>query len=347
MTDPCAKCLLASTFLLCLMLLVILVPMSLSHIEYYEYGLKKHRMGKVDTTKVYSSGRHLIGPSYTFVKYQADSHFVQITELSVFSSTPDDKKDSVGLNFIVDVDFTFLLIKNEIAQLHEEMAGSYETVIVSRAREAIKNEGTCRFFFVALKGHMIVGIIVISIVNKCIYCISHFCFLLEYFQERQAVEKRFREAIEKRWNVKPSVHCRLDQFHLGRIQIPDSVSQRQLETRLQNERNERESFLQQAQLERDLTAVEVNKINLDRDKVLRTAQAEAKLTLARATVQANQIRVNAEINGTQDLLQALNITTQEDVVTFAYNQALRSRGSWSMHTTHWSDGNVLATTTAA
>ena len=38
----------------------------------------------------------------------------------------------------------------------------------------------------------------------------------EYFQERKAVEARFRAAVEKRWNEKPSLHCTLDQFHLGR-----------------------------------------------------------------------------------------------------------------------------------
>lgn len=137
--SKCAFFCLALLFPLGLLAMVILVPMSLSHIEYYEYGLKKRKTGRVDTTKVYSSGRHLIGPSYQFIKYQADSHFVQIDELSVFSS--GDNEDSIGLAFKVDVDFTFFLIKEELGQLHEDYAGSYETVIVSRARDAIKNEG--------------------------------------------------------------------------------------------------------------------------------------------------------------------------------------------------------------
>ena len=181
--NNCVKCALLSVFPIGLLLMVILVPMSLSHIEYYEYGLKKRKTGNVDTSQVYGNGRHLLGPAYEFIKYQADSHFVQIENLSVFSA--GDNEDSIGLAFEVDVDFTYLLIRDEIGQLHEDLASSYSTVILSRARDAIKNEA----IFVTFE---------------------------QYFQERQAVERRFRAAVEKRWNEKPSLHCTLDQFHLGR-----------------------------------------------------------------------------------------------------------------------------------
>lgn len=294
-----------------LLLMVILVPMSLSHVEYYQYGLMKRKTGNVDTSKVYGSGRHMIGPTHEFITYPADAHFVQIEELSVFSAGEND--NSIGLSFEVDVDFTFLLIKDEVGQLHEDLAQSYETVIVSRARDAIKNEA----IFVTFE---------------------------EYFQERQAVEKRFREAVERRWNEKPSLHCTLDQFHLGRIQIPDGVAERQLETRLQNERNDREAFLQQAQLERDLTAVEVNRINLERDAVLRTARAEANLIRARARTQADRIRVEARINATEDLLTSLGITTQADIATFDYIESLRGRKDLALHVSYLSDNSVVRTT---
>ena len=135
-----AVCIVVSILAVGLLLMVILVPMSLSHVEYYEYGLKKRKTGSVDTSQVYGSGRHLVGPTYEFIKYQADAHFVQIEDLSVFSAGANE--DSIGLAFEVDVDFTYLLIKDEIGQLHEDLATSYQAVILSRARDAIKNEGT-------------------------------------------------------------------------------------------------------------------------------------------------------------------------------------------------------------
>ena len=311
LNNPCTKCLLLSVIPIGVLLLVILVPVSLSHLEYYEYGLKKRKTGRVDTARVYGSGRYLLGPTYRFITYPSDSHFVEIEELSVFSA--GDNEDSIGLAFKVDVDFTFLLIKDEIGDLHEDLAKSYKTVIVSRARDAIKNEA----IFVTFE---------------------------EYFQERKAVEQRFRAAVERRWNEKPSLHCKLDQFHLGRIQIPDSVSERQLESRLQNERNDRESFLQQAQFERDLTEVEVNKINLEKDAILRTARAEAELIRARARTEANRIRVEARINATDDLLKAINITTQKDIATFDYIQSLRGRNDLTLHASYLSDNSVVRTT---
>jgi regulator of protease activity HflC (stomatin/prohibitin superfamily) len=242
------------------------------------------------------------------------AHVAKIDDLSVFSA--GDNEDSIGLAFKVDVDFTFFLIEEEVGQLHEELAGSYETVILSRARDAIKNEA----IFVTFE---------------------------EYFQERKAVEARFRAAVERRWNEAPSLHCTLDQFHLGRIQIPDSVARKQLESRLQNERNDRESFLQQAQLERDMTAVDVNKINLEKDLVLRTAAAEGALVRAKARAEANQIRIEAQVNGTQDLLQALGITQQADIATFDYIQSLRSRASLDLHVSYLSDNSVVRTTAVA
>ena len=70
------------------LLLVILLPLSFSYVEYHEYGLLQRKStGKVDTTKVYGSGRYAVGPDYTFLKYRADAHSLQLDDLSVFSSS--------------------------------------------------------------------------------------------------------------------------------------------------------------------------------------------------------------------------------------------------------------------
>ena len=134
---------------------------------------------------------------------------------------------------------TFFLIEDEIGLLHKELSSNYRNVIESRARDAIKNSA-------------------ISVT------------LTEHFQDRMAVERRFREAIEQRWSEAPALYCELDQFHLGRIQIPDSVAKKQLEARVQNERNSlEEEFLQEAQVERQFTGLDVE-INFQSEKVLRT-----------------------------------------------------------------------------
>jgi hypothetical protein len=53
------------------LLILILVPLSFSYIDYYDYGLVQRKStGSVDTDKVYSSGRYMVGPDRHFIKYQ-------------------------------------------------------------------------------------------------------------------------------------------------------------------------------------------------------------------------------------------------------------------------------------
>ena len=255
----------------------------------------------------------VIPPSYHFilVSWFSDAHYHSLAELSVFSAGGGN--ESVGLEVLLDVDFTFFLIQDEIGDLHRELQTRYQSIIVSRAKDAIKNEAI-------------------------------FVTLTEYFQKRRDVEARFREVVQKRWQENPSLHCTLDQFHLGRVQISESVATKQLLTRVQIERNEKEAFLQQAQLEREKTAVEVNAINLERDKILRTAQAEASLVRANARAESERIKSRAEINGTRLLLLLSDITTQDHKTAFTYIRTLRNRGSSvSIDVSYLSADNVLRT----
>jgi hypothetical protein len=299
--------------LVALLLTVILVPLTFSYVEYYEYGLSQRKTtGAVDTTVVYARGRWNIGPDHKFIKYQADAHYEAFDELGVFSA--GGSNESIGLEFQVDVDFTFFLIEDEIGDIHREIASNYRPVIVSRAKDAIKNEAI-------------------------------FVTFTEYFQSRKQVEERFRQAVQARWNESPSLHCTLDQFHVGRIRIPDSVATKQLESKVQNERNDREQFLQQAQLERELTEVEVNVINLERQKVLRTAEAQASLLRSKARSEAARIKAQAQINGTTLLLKAAEIVTQDHITAFTYIRVLRNRDTVDVDVSYLSADNVLRTTT--
>jgi regulator of protease activity HflC (stomatin/prohibitin superfamily) len=212
------------------------------------------------------------------------------------------------------VDFTFFLIEDEIGDIHREIASNYRPVIVSRAKDAIKNEAI-------------------------------FVTFTEFFQSRKQIEECFRNAVQARWNQAPSLHCILDQFHLGRIRIPDSVATKQLESRLQNERNDREQFLQQAQLERELTEVEVNVINLERQKVLRTAEAQGSLLRSKARSEAERIKVQAQINGTALLLKSASILTQDHITAFSYIRTLGNRDMVDVDVSYLSSDNVLRTAT--
>lgn len=294
------------------LLVVILVPLSFSYVDYYDYGLVQRKTtGAVDTTRVYSSGRYALGPDRHFIKYQADAHLESFNQLGVFSATTSNV--SIGLAFEVDVDFTFFLIEEEIGEVHKDLAKNYRKVIRSRAEEAIKNVAAKEVTFT------------------------------DFFQERKRVEALFRSAVEERWGSPPSLHCRMDQFHLGRIRIPQSVATKQLEARVQGERNDREQFLQQAQIEREMTAVEVNQINLKSVKALRTARAEASLVRTKALAEASLLKSQAKINGTRMLLEAAEIQSQDHKTAFTYINTLRNRPQLDVVVSYLSEDSVVRT----
>ena len=309
--SECQKKIIVCIAILGLLLTVILIPLSISHVDYYEYGLNQFRVtGSVDTTHVYAYGRYTIGPSHKFVKYQADAQYVEFSELSVFSA--GGSNISIGLEFLVDIVFTFLVKQDEVGQLHIDLASSYGDVALSRAKEAIKNEAIYITF-------------------------------TEYFQDRKVVEERFRKAVQSRWDSPPSMHCLVDQFHLGRIRIPDSVASKQLESVIQNERNSEEQYAQQAQVEREKTNVEVNAIILEMNKTLRTAQAQASFVTSKAQSEATRILAQAEVNGTALLFDAADIHNQADMMSYSYIRALRNREKIELDVSYLTPDNILRT----
>eukprot|EP00525_Craspedostauros_australis_P005970 CAMPEP_0198109084 /NCGR_PEP_ID=MMETSP1442-20131203/1101_1 /TAXON_ID= /ORGANISM="Craspedostauros australis, Strain CCMP3328" /LENGTH=313 /DNA_ID=CAMNT_0043764583 /DNA_START=134 /DNA_END=1075 /DNA_ORIENTATION=+ len=303
----CGICLLLTG----LLLFVILLPLSFGYIDYYEFGISKRKStGTIFYDKVYTRGRYHLGPDKTFITYQADAHSESFEELAVFSAGGGN--ESIGLAFEVDVDFTYFLIEDEIIDLHRELARGYKDVVVSRAKDAIKNAA-------------------ISVTFN------------EYFQERRLVERKFRDAVRNRWNEKPSLHCTLDQFHLGRIRIPENVAQKQLEGRIQNERNDMEEFLQLAELEREETSVQVNRIELEKSVTLRTANANASLIRSKAQSEAERIKSEAQINGTRLVYSRAGITTQDHMTAYTYIRTLKNRPDLRMHLSYASPDTVVRT----
>jgi len=293
-----------------LLLLVILLPLSISYIDYYDYGLKQSKIsGKVDTTKVYTSGRYVVGPDARFLKYQASAHLIHLEELAVFS---DGGADNVGLSFLIDVDFTYFLKEEEVGQLHRELAKNYEAIILSRTKDAIKNSATTVKFS-------------------------------DYFRERLSVEKQFFKAVQDRWDTQPSVHATLDKFHVGRIKIPEVVAQKQLSAKIQVEKNKEEEFLQMARIEREVTLVDVNRINLTKDKLLKKARAEANLFTANAVAEGERIKNDAINTGTMNLLDSIGITNEDHSTAFTYIRTLQNRKNLGLRVSYLSDENIVKT----
>lgn len=106
-----------------LLLLLILLPASVSTIEYHEFGLlKKKSTGTMLLDKgVYNAGRYFNGPDFTFKKFKADAHILEFNGLSVFSG---DKLDSS-----LDITIIYFLKEDKLVELHNAYEKAYEPVV--------------------------------------------------------------------------------------------------------------------------------------------------------------------------------------------------------------------------
>eukprot|EP00241_Pyramimonas_parkeae_P006562 CAMPEP_0114236716 /NCGR_PEP_ID=MMETSP0058-20121206/6994_1 /TAXON_ID=36894 /ORGANISM="Pyramimonas parkeae, CCMP726" /LENGTH=319 /DNA_ID=CAMNT_0001348687 /DNA_START=134 /DNA_END=1093 /DNA_ORIENTATION=- len=291
------------------LLLVILLPMSHQDVEYYQYGfLKRRSTGNVLANQgVYTAGRYWNGPDFTMKLYERDAHLVEFDKLPVFSSGTNE---SIGLEFKLDISFTYMLIKEQMQQLHEEMEQTYRTVVDARARAAIKNEATKVQFS-------------------------------QYFEERTLVEQNLKHAVHQQLLA---LHVNVVDFHLGRVEIDDKVRQMQLTTRVQNEVNDQAQNEQLAKAERDVTDLEEATINLQATRVTKLAESEAAFILTSAEAEAAKIERLANMDGLAYLFSSLNLTEQRHKASFDYLRTVLRHKSAELSTSFMDKHNVLATT---
>lgn len=79
----------------------------------YQLGLRKQRStGKVKLDEVYTSGRHFIGPDYTFKTFNADAHFEELKKIVTFS------KDKVEVE--ITCAMQYFLRPEDLMDMHQE-----------------------------------------------------------------------------------------------------------------------------------------------------------------------------------------------------------------------------------
>ena len=106
-----------------------------------------------------------------------------------------------------------------------------------------------------------------------------------------------------------------------------------------------ENNLKMAQLERDLTDVEVNKINLQSQSVARIAEANAQLTAQEGQTQSKLVVEKANYEGFTSLYAACSITDQKHKASFDYLRTMSTRLAASnskLHVTYLENNAVTA-----
>ena len=110
---PCILCFLGLGFLLT----IILVPLSLEKLEYYEAGiLARQSTGMVYRDQIYSTGNHFIGPDYTFKRYPVS---IQGFNQRVSVWTKSGNGDA-GSTMNLEISFQYRLKVADLGKLYDK-----------------------------------------------------------------------------------------------------------------------------------------------------------------------------------------------------------------------------------
>lgn len=295
------------------LLLVILLPMSFSGVEYYEYAFRRQKStGTVKTDKVYDGGKYLIGPDFEFKKFKASAHFVDLYDVAIFAS---DK-----LEVKLDVHFQYFLNKDDLPILHRNYDLFYENVIKTSAIDALKGEAPNYSTRNYITDRKVIEAALFKAVRDRLggICCQKNCKLYEFACPPGCKRSRCDSKTEK------GLWVYVKYFELGAVDIPSDVEDRFLKALTLREENDREKNLQEAQVVRKSTEAEVREIENQAKEISQKAQAQSQFI---ATVAAANYTVSVEkarSDGLKELYTRLKLTTQEMKNSFDYLRTLRS-----------------------
>lgn len=294
------------------LVLVIVLPMSFVTLEYHEYGFRRQKStGWVDTEKVYSGGKHFLGPDYEFKTFPADAQFLDLNYIRVFTR---DK-----LEVSVTAHAQYFIRKDELPLLHKAYDIYYEDVMRSSAVDAIKGAlPVYNTTELKTKRREIEAVIYKAVRERlggqC--CRPNCDAYLQACAEGCISPSKCKDS-QKGLNVDVKF------FQLTDIVIPSTVSERFMENLLLVEKNLREQHFQNATVIRKETAGKVAEIKNQAKEIREFASSEArKLKVVSESEYTSAIEI-ARGTGLKKLYESLKITSQEHMNSFDYLRTLR------------------------
>lgn len=269
-------------FGLLVLLIIILIPMSLSRLEFYEAGLLARKStGTLDRTKVWGPGLHMVGPDFHFKKFPINlQEFNQ--KVSVWSKSGGGH---AGTTLDLDVSFQYAIRSKDIAKLYAKVARAFKPLVEVNAQDAIKNTAT-------------------------IFGAS------DYLSKRTEIEASFLANVTKA--IGNDMFVDVADLQLRKIQMTNELQATKLTAALQVESNEKEKYVQTKTLIQEQTSLDVLKIENEAKRVANAATAQAKEITERAKYQAKQKVEQARSDGLKLMLADLGLTQDEHKASLDY-----------------------------
>jgi len=269
-----------------LLLMVILLPLSFTKLEYYEAGLLAQKStGSVDLDEIYDSGNHFIGPDFMFKTFPINiQSFDQ--RLDVWSKSGGT---DAGATITLDVSFQYRIRKESIADLYRKVATGYEPLVKTYALDSIKN--TAPLFGVD-----------------------------EYLTQRPKIEAAFKQNVTMA--LRDDIFCDVIDLQLRRIILSAEYEETKLQAAIQNEKSQQATFDGQTAVVEAETERDVQVINDAADLEEKTAIADAKVITEQATYTAKRTVEQQRSDGLRQMLTDAGFVTDEHKASLDYIQTL-------------------------
>eukprot|EP00794_Sanderia_malayensis_P017302 gene17302-19034_t len=311
-------CLLLVCFCIGALLMVILIPMSFSDLEYYEMGFKQRRStGTVDRSKVYYGGRHYIGVDYKFKKFKLSVHLEAFNKISIFN------KDKLEVSMTCSLQY--VLLPDELQSLHDSYDLDYAPVLRTTAQEAIKNAAT-QFSVNQFR-------LTRSNVSKTLFeaarvalggtCCPKNCQLFTCYPGCQPYSTCTKKD--------KGLYASLKYFQLQAVDISSEEKKKFLQNVIEQEKQDTEKFKQEEKIIRKKTEQEKFVIQNTALEVSQNATAKSQLINAQASAHAKAIVEDSRNSGLQIIYSNLNITSEKHKKSLDYIRVLRNHKNAYMY----------------
>jgi regulator of protease activity HflC (stomatin/prohibitin superfamily) len=262
------------------LLLLILLPLSFSYVEYDQYALKKNNIEntvEVDGS-VYEVGRYYWGVEHVPLAFSRQ--YKKVTEkFSIFPAN--------GLEFDINVVFFYKLQKDNLGKIYKAFGTVFDNQVVNRANAKIKN--TAPGFS-----------------------------LEQYITHRPLITETLYNSLHPDLNS-IFIDMPVDKFYLAEVSIPNEIKQRDLDAAVQKQRNIEEQNKQLATIVRKETQKLEQEINANITIVGATAQASYVRIQSEAQAVADKTKSSADGLGLQNLFLQINVTdtpTKEKYISY-------------------------------
>lgn len=275
-------------FFIILVLLYLLISMDV--VEPLEYGLPYNKFTKNIGKESYESGRYILNPFKSFLKYPKNLVTIEFSENKKAESTPLQTRTGEGLAVILSVSFQYQLIKEKIPDLYNLANINFHSTYVRISRDVILKVG--------------------GMFNAT-----------DYWMNRIEIADIMKKTMDNEL-IKAFGHC--VSLQLLKIDLPKTYEDSIVQTQVEIQKINMRKFEQSAELIRQNSLVIISEAQQKIRVTNATGLAEASRIKAFAKANALNNTINAENRMYKMAMDELGFS-QEDLLNYIYLDSIMNQ----------------------